>query len=91
MVEADNSGANGGAFETDGGMIAELDRRRSFAEGARECNRFWAMQFNLDRTMADQQGQTGAGFDFDDLLAFIEIVTRDSEALAALGRSWDAR
>ena len=71
------------------GMVVEdEDRRRTFGEAVQECNRIWVKQFNLERTMDDQaQG----GFDCDDLLAFVEIVTRDKDAIAVLGSGWDAR
>ena len=39
--------------------------------------------------MADQA--ENADVDFDDLQAFVEIVTRDQQAVVALRASWDAR
>ena len=97
MVQADCSGSESDGpaqgtvpLEEEGmGMVTgDEDRRRTFVEAVQECNRIWLKQFNLERTMDDQ---AKGGFDCDDLLAFVEIVTRDKDALAVLGSGWDAR
>ena len=77
--------------EADRGMIAaaDLDRRRSMHEAVRESNKFWASSFNLENTMADHAD--AANLDFDEVMAFVEVITLDRDALCALGNHWDAR
>ena len=65
---------------------ANLDfGRRTVAEAVAESNRYWTTTFNLERTMTEDN------VDFDELLAFVEVITRDKQALIALGSRWDAR
>ena len=63
--------------------------RQTFAQAARDCNRTWALQFNLERTISDQNDN--ANLDLDEAIAFIEVVTKDQQALTSLGKTWDAR
>ena len=63
--------------------------RQTFCQAVRECNRTWALQFNLERTISDQNDN--GNLDLDEVIAFIEVLTKDPQALASLGRAWDAR
>ena len=59
--------------------------RRTVAEAVAESNRYWITTFNLERPMTEDN------VDFDELLSFVEVITRDKQALIALGSRWDAR
>ena len=66
-----------------------VERRRTIEEATRESTRYWASSFNLERTMADHTDN--ASLDLDEVIAFVELITRDRQALNALGGNWDAR
>ena len=65
-------------------------QRITFCEAARECNRTWAIAYDLEKAMADQQDANG-NFDFDELLVFIEVLTKDPQVLTALRSNWQPR
>ena len=54
----------------------EDGNQKSLQKAVKECNRSWVQAFNLDKIMSDQH-DTGT-LDLDDLLVFIEIVTKDA-------------
>ena len=61
--------------------------RQSFVETVRNCNRLWVTSFNLEKTMTDSVSNN---LDFDELQAFVELVTKDQQSILALG-NWDPR
>ena len=61
----------------------------SFSLAVRDANRVWVLAFDLERVMADYADSNS--LDFDEISAFVELITRDGMALAALGPSWDPR
>ena len=61
----------------------------SFCLTVRECNKQWALAFDLERTMADRHEH--GSLDCDELQAFVELLTRDPAVVTALSDKWDPR